>query len=466
MRHACTVSELRAAGGALGVSLGSREVLIAFADAGIYAVDRLCPHEAYPLDRGRIERGELTCPAHGWRFDLATGACRTATDDLRSYDVEVRDGTVFVNVDVEPTTAELERGGEAVIGALEVGRPSLAARRTARLLGIGSSPERVLLLLARYGASHAEAGLDPETAAVADVLVLLPHLDGTGTVRLVADLAAAMAERLARAAPRFGPEPAAPLAWSVEGVEMTLSRLVAAGDADECEAVVAGMVAAGVPPAAIGAGLAAGAAATFRGPWPLVVLRRAVALVEAFGPEAAGVALPVAAYGCATPWEGPGSFARTAGALADRPAAVADTLRGSAEVLAGLAPRDDAGAEGTRSLLGCALAVVHADAAAWAVDQAGEVARPAAVHAATLAAIYGAGRAATTGPDPTDADLAGAVAAGSAQTPRGLAVALAVAAVAISSDDRVVRTAVARFLTMPRRERFTVRDLAPEFISL
>ena len=37
----------------------------------------------------------------------ASGACVTAGEDIRTYAVDVRDGAIFVDVDVEPTAQEL-----------------------------------------------------------------------------------------------------------------------------------------------------------------------------------------------------------------------------------------------------------------------------------------------------------------------------------------------------------------------
>jgi len=293
VRYACTVAELRAGGGMRPITLGAREVLVVGTDDGIRAVDRSCPHEGFRLDAGEVRGQELTCPAHGWRFDLRSGACVTAGEDIRTYTVDVRDGAIFVDVDVAPTDQELTLASEAVLGALETGRGSLAARRTARLLALGEDPRRVALLLARYGGSHADAGLDPETAAVADALALVPHLDERAVALVFADVASALAARLARASPRFGPDPATPFAWSDAGPRATLAALVDGGDADECEAVVAGMLATGIPVREIAAGLAEGTARTFRGPWPLVVLERAVRLADELGPDAARVVLPV-----------------------------------------------------------------------------------------------------------------------------------------------------------------------------
>ena len=39
----------------------------------VYAVDAMCPHQYAPLIGGDVENCLLTCPLHGWRFDLRDG---------------------------------------------------------------------------------------------------------------------------------------------------------------------------------------------------------------------------------------------------------------------------------------------------------------------------------------------------------------------------------------------------------
>jgi len=43
-----------------------------------YALDNECPHEGGPLGEGDVDRGCVTCPWHGFRFDLSNGACLNA----------------------------------------------------------------------------------------------------------------------------------------------------------------------------------------------------------------------------------------------------------------------------------------------------------------------------------------------------------------------------------------------------
>jgi nitrite reductase (NADH) small subunit len=38
-----------------------------------YALDGVCPHQGGPLGHGLLEGCVVTCPWHGWQFDVTTG---------------------------------------------------------------------------------------------------------------------------------------------------------------------------------------------------------------------------------------------------------------------------------------------------------------------------------------------------------------------------------------------------------
>jgi nitrite reductase/ring-hydroxylating ferredoxin subunit len=58
----------------LRVTLGGREFVVIADDGTLHAFPAVCPHQLGPLGAGRVEAGVVTCPWHGDRFDLATGA--------------------------------------------------------------------------------------------------------------------------------------------------------------------------------------------------------------------------------------------------------------------------------------------------------------------------------------------------------------------------------------------------------
>lgn len=78
--------------------------------AGTYhAIDGLCPHQGGPLGTGALCGTVLTCPWHGWQFDVVTGQHQiSATVRQPMHAVRVRNGVVEVRVGADagicPTT--------------------------------------------------------------------------------------------------------------------------------------------------------------------------------------------------------------------------------------------------------------------------------------------------------------------------------------------------------------------------
>lgn len=76
-----------------------QQVLIFQYRGRFHAVDHQCPHRSFPLSRGTLYDIEdfgiklsvgLTCPKHGWAFDIFTGESDRGTYRLKVWDVEVR----------------------------------------------------------------------------------------------------------------------------------------------------------------------------------------------------------------------------------------------------------------------------------------------------------------------------------------------------------------------------------------
>lgn len=55
------------------VLVHGRHVALFRLDDGFFAIDNLCLHQAGPLCEGEIERDIVTCPWHGWSYDIRTG---------------------------------------------------------------------------------------------------------------------------------------------------------------------------------------------------------------------------------------------------------------------------------------------------------------------------------------------------------------------------------------------------------
>ena len=88
-------------GGAKAVKLDDKRSLALFNVEGrIYATSNQCPHMGYPLTRGTVRHGVVTCDWHGRSFDLAGGGCfMPGCDDLETFPVELRDGEVWIGLE-------------------------------------------------------------------------------------------------------------------------------------------------------------------------------------------------------------------------------------------------------------------------------------------------------------------------------------------------------------------------------
>ena len=141
-----TLDELEAKGYLTG-KVGSTPVCVFLCEGKAYAVDDRCPHMGFPLHRGSVENGLLTCHWHHARFDLVSGGTLDPfADDVRAHSVEVDGGDVVVALRPEADPARrhlrrldegLEQGltlviAKAVLGLAEVLGPEQAALEAIR----------------------------------------------------------------------------------------------------------------------------------------------------------------------------------------------------------------------------------------------------------------------------------------------------------------------------------------------
>src|SRR6516165_8162041 len=95
--RAGTLAELRERGRMVVATPGGAVLVVADGEQAV-ALDNRCPHMGFPLNRGSIEDGILTCHWHHARFDLASGCTFDLwADDVPTCPVELRgDGALWV----------------------------------------------------------------------------------------------------------------------------------------------------------------------------------------------------------------------------------------------------------------------------------------------------------------------------------------------------------------------------------
>ena len=79
------------------VTAGDEEIALAHVDGEFYAAQNACLHLKGPLGEGRVDGHVLSCPWHGWQYDVRTGENEfDRAIRLETYEVVVEDGEVRV----------------------------------------------------------------------------------------------------------------------------------------------------------------------------------------------------------------------------------------------------------------------------------------------------------------------------------------------------------------------------------
>jgi nitrite reductase (NADH) small subunit len=74
---------------------------VALANVGgkFYAINNTCLHRGGPLGQGLVQGKIVTCPWHGWQYDVTNGkVVQNAAVGVDCYPAEVRGQDIFVDV--------------------------------------------------------------------------------------------------------------------------------------------------------------------------------------------------------------------------------------------------------------------------------------------------------------------------------------------------------------------------------
>ena len=79
-------------------SVDDTDIIVGKADGRFFAIEDLCPHAYVTISYGWLEGCELTCPWHGFTFDVHSGECTSwpEYDGLNRLPVEVNEGKIYL----------------------------------------------------------------------------------------------------------------------------------------------------------------------------------------------------------------------------------------------------------------------------------------------------------------------------------------------------------------------------------
>lgn len=162
--------------GCLVVNVDGKTIALFQHEDRIYAVDNRCPHMGFPLHRGTVEGGILTCHWHHARFDLTCGGTFDPwADDVQSFPIEIRGEEIWLNPH-PPAPAPAERWKRRLQDGLQEDLSLLIAKSTIGLLQEEVDYREPLRIGVHFGTHYRAAGWGQGLTILTAMANVLPFL--------------------------------------------------------------------------------------------------------------------------------------------------------------------------------------------------------------------------------------------------------------------------------------------------
>ncbi|HEX2280589.1 MAG TPA: Rieske 2Fe-2S domain-containing protein, partial [Thermomicrobiales bacterium] len=262
----------------------------------VYAVDNRCPHMGFPLHKGSVADGILTCHWHHARFDMESGGTFDLwADDVQTYPTVIEDGIVYV--DARP------RAGDRVVHAkarlcdgLEQGLNLVVVKNVLALLEEDVPPAEILAIGGRFGATYRRGGWAAGLTILTAMSNLLPKLHREDQVLALYHGLVNVASDCAGQPPRFAldPLPTGDVPLAADQLQRWFRRFVDVRDADGAERALLTAASSGMPPSTLADILASAATdhVFLDGGHSLDFVNKACELLDMIGWEEATAILP------------------------------------------------------------------------------------------------------------------------------------------------------------------------------
>jgi nitrite reductase/ring-hydroxylating ferredoxin subunit len=213
-------------------------------DEAIYAVDNRCPHMGFPLSKGLVSDGILTCYWHYARFDLASGgAFDQFADDVPAFPVETRDGDIYVDLTPEPDKAGYF--GKRLQDGLERDLPLVVAKAVLNLLEAGVHPNEPFRIGLDYGTKFRNGGWGQGLTILTCLHNLLPYLSEADRPKALYQGLAAVTRETTGSAPRFMLSPLPGETPSIKTLTRWFRQFIEVRDDEGAERCIVSALAAG-----------------------------------------------------------------------------------------------------------------------------------------------------------------------------------------------------------------------------
>jgi len=186
----------------LAVNINGHPLALFSVGSQVYAVDNRCPHMGFPLHRGSVKDGILTCHWHHARFDLASGGTFDQwADDVPVYPVEVRGEEIYVDLQAMPDVVSHQQ--KRLRDGLERNISLVVAKSVIQLLNNGVSPADPFRTGLDFGVHYRMGGWGQGLTMHTCFMNILPHLYPEDRSRALFHGISAVANDSEGSAPRF-----------------------------------------------------------------------------------------------------------------------------------------------------------------------------------------------------------------------------------------------------------------------
>ena len=222
---------------------GKAVVLFLYGDR-VYAVDNRCPHMGFPLDKGSVENGILTCHWHHARFDLASGgAFDLWADDIDAFPVELRDGEIYVDTQANGNSVAHQRN--RLRDGLQHNLSLVVAKAVINQLWQGVPAQEPFRIGLAFGTQYRGMDWGRGLTTHGCTMNLIPYLDQADHPLALFHGLADLASDTAGMSPRFNPRPLPNAETEIPTLKQWFRQFVEVRDAQAAERAIVSALRAG-----------------------------------------------------------------------------------------------------------------------------------------------------------------------------------------------------------------------------
>lgn len=291
--NVASLEELRRRG-TMVVAAGRHGLALFDHNGAVYAVDNRCPHMGFPLSRGSVCDGILTCHWHHARFDLESGGTFDPfADDVRVYPTRVVDGDVWVDLRAQ-SGDPVRRWKERLRDGLEQNLSLVVIKSVLALRELDVPSSEIMEVGGAFGSTYRDQGWGPGLTILTALGNALPALAPEDQALALYHGLVRVAQDCAGQAPRFPLDPLPTRSVGPERLKAWFRQFVEVRDAEGAERALLTAIQSGQSESTIADMLCAAATDHYfhAGGHTLDFVNKAFELVERTGWDQASVVLP------------------------------------------------------------------------------------------------------------------------------------------------------------------------------